>query len=162
MDERKDIFDKLMGLPVLRKAKPFYSRHREVLLYLFFGGLAFLVNIGTFWLFHDVVRLHELVANVISWIITVLLAFFTNRVWVFAADSRTADAFWRQMAAFFVGRALTLAVEELMLFLFVTRLELPGTPVKLPVQILVIVLNYFLSKYWIFKSEPAQFTAERK
>ena len=37
MDTRKpDIFDRLMHLPVLNIFEPFYKKHKEMLLYLFF------------------------------------------------------------------------------------------------------------------------------
>ena len=36
--KREDIFDRIMGLPGLRILRPWYSKHKEVLLYLFFGG----------------------------------------------------------------------------------------------------------------------------
>lgn len=41
VEEKKDIFDKLMHLPVLNIFEPFYKKHKEVLMYLFFGGLTF-------------------------------------------------------------------------------------------------------------------------
>ena len=48
---REDIFDRIMGLPGLRILKPWYSKHKEILLYLFFGGLAVFLNLGLFILF---------------------------------------------------------------------------------------------------------------
>lgn len=52
MMAQEDIFDKIMHLPGLRKTERFYKKNKEVLLYLFFGGLAFLVSIGTYVLFN--------------------------------------------------------------------------------------------------------------
>ena len=40
--EKKDIFDKIMSLPVLNIFEPFYKKYKEGLLYLFFGGLVYL------------------------------------------------------------------------------------------------------------------------
>ena len=49
MPERKpDIFDRLMHLPGLRVFEPFYRKHKEVLMYLLFGGLAFFLNMCNF------------------------------------------------------------------------------------------------------------------
>ena len=51
VEEKKDIFDKLMHLPVLNIFEPFYKKHKEVLMYLFFGGLTFFLNIALYaWL----------------------------------------------------------------------------------------------------------------
>ena len=51
MEEKKDIFDRLMHLPVLNIFEPFYKKHKEVLMYLFFGGITFFLNIALYaWL----------------------------------------------------------------------------------------------------------------
>ena len=50
-ERKKDIFDKIMHLRGIRMLEPFYIRHKEVLLYLFFGGLAFFLNI--FFVYSD-------------------------------------------------------------------------------------------------------------
>ena len=59
--------------------------------------------------------------------------------------------FWAQMASFFGGRLLTLGVEELMLFGFIEQLHWSSIPVKLVAQIVVIVSNYVISKFFVFK-----------
>ena len=46
MEEKRDIFDRLMHLPVLNIFEPFYKKHKEVLMYLFFGGITFFLNIA--------------------------------------------------------------------------------------------------------------------
>lgn len=72
MPEREpDLFDRLMHLPGLRVFEPFYKKHKEVLMYLLFGGLAFFLNMFLFWLFTGPAAMNELVANVICWIICV-------------------------------------------------------------------------------------------
>ena len=53
MDTRKpDIFDRLMHLPVLNIFEPFYKKHKEMLLYLFFGGLTFVISVITYAFFN--------------------------------------------------------------------------------------------------------------
>ena len=84
----KDIFDRIMELPVIRIFNPIYTRYKEMLLYLFFGGLSFLVSIGTYALFNVNFGINELVANIFSWLITVMFAFLTNRVWGFNSPTK--------------------------------------------------------------------------
>ena len=152
-DDKKDVFDKLMHLYPLNLIEDFYKRNKEVLLYLFFGGLAFVVSMVTFALFNMAMRINELTANVLSWFITVLFAFCTNRVWVFQAPTESAAKFMEQMGAFYAGRVITLLVEEAILFVFITRLGCSSMGVKFVAQIIVIVLNYFLSKLLVFKKK---------
>lgn len=120
---------------------------------MFFGGLAFLVSVGTYSTFNVLAGLHELVANVFSWLITVLFAFVTNRVWVFKAGTTSVKACLTQMCIFYAGRVLTLAVEETILFIFITRLCFPSVPVKIAAQIIVILLNYVISKRLVFHTD---------
>ena len=151
---KDDIFDRLMRLPLLRVFEPFYKKHKEVLLYLLFGGLTTVVSIVVFALFFGL-GLNELIANVISWILAVLFAYVTNRTWVFADKADTRAGILREIAAFFGGRLATLLVEEAILAVFITWLRLPALPVKIAAQIVVIVLNYFISKLFIFKKKNA-------
>ena len=147
---KEDIFDKLMRLPVLRIFEPFYKKHKEVLLYLLFGGLTTLVSIASFALFFAL-GLNELIANALSWILAVLFAYVTNRIWVFSSNAETKGAIAREMAAFFGGRLATFLVEEAILAVFITWLGLPAIWVKVVAQIVVIVLNYVISKFFVFK-----------
>ena len=48
MEEKKDIFDRIMALPGLRALEPFYKKYKEILLYLFFGALTTVVSIGSY------------------------------------------------------------------------------------------------------------------
>lgn len=151
MGEKKDIFDKLFELPILRFFNPFYKKNKEVLLYLFFGGLTFIVSIGTYAFFNISLGINELIANVMSWILAVMFAFLTNRIWVFQAPTNTIAEFFKQMCSFFGGRLVTLVVEEIILLVFITILGFASMPVKVIAQIIVIVLNYVISKFFIFK-----------
>lgn len=150
-NSQKDIFDRLMGLPGLRIFEPFYAKYKEMLLYLFFGGLAFVVSVATYSLFNLVLHMNELIANIFSWIITVLFAFFTNRVWVFQSPTEGAGAFFRQMISFYSGRVITLLIEEAILFVFITLLSFSSLGVKIAAQVVVIILNYVISKLIIFR-----------
>ena len=149
--ENDDIFDKIMQLPLLRVFNPFYKKYKEVLLYLFFGFSTFVITVITFGLFDIYMGINELVANVLSWIIAVTFAFLTNRVWVFNSPTKGVKEYTRQMASFYAGRLLTLAIEEGTILIFVTWLAFDSMPVKIIAQIVVIVLNYIISKLVIFK-----------
>ena len=130
-----------------------FQKYKEIILYCFFGFCTFLVSMATYALCYRVLGMNVLVANVISWIFAVLFAFFTNRKWVFNGDS-DGGGLLRQMASFFGGRLFTLGVEELILAVFVSWLKFDGVVVKVVAQVVVIVLNYFISKFWVFK-KPA-------
>ena len=153
MEKKEDIFDRMMHLPGLRILEPFYRKNKEVLMYLFFGGATFLLNMILYALLTDKAGMNALIANVFCWIICVCFQFFTNRTWVFDGKTETVKGFWMQMASFFGGRLFTLVVEEILLAVFITWLEFPSLPVKFMAQVVVIVLNYVISKWIVFKKK---------
>lgn len=140
-----------MHLPLLRIFEPFYRKHKEVLMYLLFGGIAFSLNIFLFLVIDAFLPIGELVNNIICWVVCVLFQFFTNRTWVFDGHVENGEAFFKQMGSFFGGRIFTLVVEEVILAVFITWLAFPTTPVKLAAQVIVIVSNYFISKLLVFR-----------
>ncbi len=148
-----DIFDKIMELPVLRAFKPFYQKHKEILLYLFFGGVSVILNLGLYFLFNQVMDINELIANVICWVICVLFQFFTNRTWVFESGNNNKSSFIKQLLSFFGGRVFTLLIEELILGIFITALGFNSLVIKVVAQIITIILNYIISKLFVFKTK---------
>ncbi len=153
--KKKDIFDKIMSLPILRLLYPFYYKHKAVLLYLFFGFVTTVISWVSFWVCDELLNMHELVANLISWFLAVLVAFITNRIWVF--DSPT-NSFWglaKQVVLFYMSRVATFLLESAMILVFVTMLKFPSMPVKIIASVFVVVLNYFFSKIVVFRKRKS-------
>jgi putative flippase GtrA len=57
------------------------------------------------------------------------------------------------MATFASGRLVTLAIEELILLVFITILHFNSIVVKIVAQVVVIVLNYVISKLVVFRKK---------
>ena len=150
-EKRPDIFDRLMRLPLLRLFEPFYKKHKEGLLYLFFGGVTTLVSFLVFWIFDAPLGLDPLLANLISWIVAVAVAYITNRTWVFADHASGARAILLEIVGFYASRVATFLLEEAILLVFVTWLDLPSMPVKIAASVLVVLLNYVFSKIFVFR-----------
>ena len=151
MSRLQTYLDSLRRVKGLGKALDLLKEHREVILYLIFGGLTTLVSIASFWLGHDALGLNEHVSNVISWILAVTFAFLTNRRWVWPQERMPLGALLRQAASFYAGRLFTLIVEEVILYVFVTRLQWDSLIVKAVAQVIVIALNYIISKLIVFR-----------
>lgn len=149
MKREKDIFDKIMHLPILNILEPIYVKNKEILLYLFFGGCTSVISIVVYGILNITFDINELIANFISWIIAVLFAFFTNRRWVFETDN--GQNIWKQLLSFTSGRVVTLIVGEVIIFIFVSCMEFPSLLIAFLAQVVVIVLNYIFSKWITFK-----------
>lgn len=148
---KKDIFDRTMELPILRILNPFYKKNKEILLYIFFGGLTFIVSIASYAFFNIQIGWNALVANIGSWILSVAFAYVTNRIWVFDSNASTVAGFMKEITSFVGGRVATLMIEELILFILITNLGMNSMLIKVIAQIIVIVLNYVISKLIVFK-----------
>lgn len=139
----------------MQKLHGLFSKYREVILYIFFGGLTTVVSIGSFVLFDTVLGIHELVANVLSWFLAVGFAYLTNRKWVFDSQAK-GNAVWAEVVGFYGGRLLTLGMEEGILLAFATLLGFNSTAVKLVAQVAVLIGNYIISKFLIFRKKAAE------
>ena len=153
MTNKPDLFDQIASLPPTRFFRPLYRKHREALLYLFFGGLTTLLSILLFWFFTEPLKINALVANAIGWILCVLFAYLTNRTWVFTDKARDARGIFREVCYFFAGRIGTLLLEEAVLWVGIDLLGIGSMLVKVFAQVLVIVGNYYISKWFIFTSK---------
>lgn len=129
------------------------NRYTEIILYLLFGGMTVLISVISFGFFYNIFNLTELVANAISWCIAVVFAFITNQKWVFKANTKEMNILKMQIIAFFAGRLFTFALEEVILFIFITQYKWDGIFVKSIAQIMVIMINYVVSKVWVFKKK---------
>ena len=150
MGTEKDIFDKTMELPILRILNSFYKKNKELLLYLFFGGLTFLVSISSYAVFNIRIGWNA-TANIASWILAVAFAYVTNRTWVFESSTDRGSNLIKEIIGFVGGRIATLVFEELILFIFITGLGMNSILVKIVAQVIVIALNYVISKLVVFK-----------
>ena len=129
-EEKKDIFDRIMSLPVLNIFEPFYKKYKEALMYLFFGGLTFFLSIFLFWFMGEgVMHLNPVVNNTIDWVICVAFQFFTNRTWVFDGKVDTKKDFIKQAGSFTAGRLFSPIVSDVLNFILVSLIQFPGMPV---------------------------------
>ncbi len=123
----------------------------EMILYIVFGVCTTIINILVCGLCYDVLHWNVLVANTIAWIFAVIFAFITNKLYVFKSKSFEKKLFWREFVTFMVARLLSLGIDSLGMWLLV---EVYGGNVwiaKVLMNVIVIIINYVLSKLVIFK-----------
>uniref|UniRef100_UPI00403F36CE GtrA family protein n=1 Tax=Candidatus Enterococcus willemsii TaxID=1857215 RepID=UPI00403F36CE len=123
----------------------------EVFTYLFFGGLTTLVNIAVHFLCLDLFRWHYIVATIVSWTVSVLFAFVTNKIWVFQSKSTSIMAWWSEFARFIFYRLLSLAMDVGCMYLLIEVFAMSNLFAKIFTQILVVLANYIFSKFLIFQ-----------
>lgn len=125
---------------------------REVIMYIIFGVLTTLVNLIISFVLVGTFKIDGSIASAIGIISSILFAYFTNRKWVFNSQAKgfkeRLNEFWK----FIAGRLVTMIIEQGGVMILYGALNMPFTPVKLSLTIIVIVLNYIFSKFFAFKT----------
>ena len=141
----------------MKKIWDIYQKHREVISYLFWGGVAFVLSMVLFWVFNSKLGMGEVMANTIDWIIVVIFAFFTNKLFVFRSKAGSPAGLGKEFVSFILARLFTLFLEDAIIWLGCNKLgfnsELGSLVVKLIGQFVVIVTNYILSKLIVFRNK---------
>ena len=128
-----------------------YKKYEDVILYLFFGGCTFLVCMISYYICATPLGMNYMVANIISWIIAVIFAYITNRIFVFKSKVTGFMAILKELWMFIACRLSTGVMEIVIMFVGVSLLHINDLFVKAVAQVLVILSNYVLSKLLIFK-----------
>jgi putative flippase GtrA len=142
-----------------------YKKYKEIFWYLVFGVLTTVVSfvfyyglnaifgehtlvckIRFYWISFDIE--FYLVSQIISWIFAVLFAYVTNRKYVFSDKSAHI---LKECGAFYVSRISTGIAETVIMYVFVSGLGFDDKIIKIVATVVVICLNYALSKFFVFK-----------
>ena len=124
---------------------------KEVIFYGIFGILTTAVNIGSFYLLTTYLHLEENISNLLAICLAVIFAYFTNRKLVFHSE---ADEFGEKVVEFckfILGRLFTMAFEYIGCSLLFKYAPMPPIVSKCIITIIVIILNFFISKFFAFK-----------
>ena len=127
-----------------------YKKYKEIINYLIFGGLTTLISIITYALFAKVFHIGYLISNVLSWVLAVLFAYITNKIFVFESKSKKNI---KEITSFFFFRVVSLIMEMIILYVFVDMLHIDDLVTKIIAQVIVIVSNYVFSKVFVFKKD---------
>lgn len=135
--------------------KKIYTKYKEIINYIIVGGLTTCVSLLTYYLLtftilNPNISIELQIATIISWITSVLFAFFTNKKYVFESKNKFN---FKEITSFVLSRLSTLLIEMLLMYLFVTVCKYNDKIMKIVVQIIIIILNYLLSKFLVFKKK---------
>ena len=123
---------------------------KEVILYAVFGVFTTVVNIGSFAIMTKIIKMNENVANIIAILLAVLFAYVTNKDMVFHSKANGFGEKLKEFFKFMLGRAFTMVVEFVGCFLLF-KLPIPEIISKCVMTVIVIILNFFISKFFAFK-----------
>lgn len=140
----------------MKKILNLYKKYEEIINYLIVGVLTTIVSLGIKWgllftILDAKIAFQLQIAVIISWIGAVTFAYIANRIFVFKSKSKNI---LKEIASFFGARLLTLAMEMIIMWFFVSILKLNSDTWVLIwtiiTQILITFFNYVFSKLFVF------------
>lgn len=126
--------------------------YKDIIFYIIFGVLTTVVNLGSFFVLNSLLKVEKNTANFIAILLAVIFAYITNKDLVFHSEADSFKEKIIEFCKFMLGRAFTMVVEfvgGLILF----ELPIPNIITKMGLTIIVIILNFFISKFFAFKSK---------
>lgn len=138
---------------MIEQIKNLYIKYKEIINYLIFGVLTTIVNFVVYFIFARVIGLEEILSNTIAWILSVLFAYITNKIYVFDSKNTSVIQIIKEVTSF-VGCRILSGVIDVVLFAFLVKtLNMNDLIVKFINQVIVTVMNYVFSKLIIFKKD---------
>lgn len=157
-EKKPDIFDRIMSTGFLKRFEPLYKQYKEPLMYLFFGVLTTLVNFVTAAIVKSLLSGAGVgngwvtrISTFIAWVAGVAFAYVTNRIWVFDSKAKGAKDISLEALSFTGGRLFTYFVEAVMMEVGNVRLGFNYWATKITANVVVVILNYIISKLIVFR-----------
>lgn len=94
-------------------------------------------------------------ATAVGWTASVIFAFWANKKYVFRSLDWSKAVLKKEFPEFITARLLSLGFDAAFVALTVRLAGMNDLIAKLISNLIVIVLNYFASKFWIFKKKDS-------
>lgn len=125
---------------------------KEVVSYLIFGILTTLVNIISYGVMTKLLNFDYKLATTYAWILSVLFAFITNKLYVFNSRNTKIFILIKEAISFLFFRLLSYFVDIGMMIFLVELIQMEDFVSKIIANVIVVIINYFASRYIVFKS----------
>ena len=136
------------------KIKILIVKYWQVIAYLIFGGLTTLINLLLFnYLYTWKLMTGYQMATFVAWLVSVIFAYVTNKLYVFHAHSPTKKQMIGEIFSFFFWRILSLLIDFLILKIGIGIMNANAFWVKIVDNVIVVIANYLFSKVFIFKNK---------
>lgn len=146
----------------------FYKDHIEGMRYLICGGLSTVVNIvsyaiAAYAIFGGIqdASLRVTISDTFAFVIALIFAYWVNKTIVFNSKCENIKALVKEITSFTTCRLVTQAISLGMMNLAVI-ISMNDVVMKIIANIVVIILNFILSKLIIFKKDKKTEVAVEK
>lgn len=131
--------------------KEFCRKYKLFIVYNLFGFTATILESFLYWLFYRRMGIGNVPSTIISWVFTVIYAFFTNKIFVYKSKNWRFSGVIAEFCSFFGFRAVTGVYNILHMWISVDLLHLWPVTMKVISALIVGLMNYFAGKSVVFK-----------
>lgn len=131
--------------------KTIVNKYKMLISYGIFGVLTTIINIVIYSVCFKTFHFSNSVSNIIAWIIAVLFAFITNKLYVFERKTLNKKILTSEFTKFIEARLATGFFDFAVMYVGVDLMNSSAIALKVISNVIVIILNYILSKLVVFK-----------
>lgn len=134
------------------KIKHLYLKNYELFSYIIFGGMTTIVNLFLFFTLNSLLGINYLIANIISIVFSILFAYVVNKKYVFRMKNNSIKKTIKEIFLFFIFRSASLIIDMGTMWLLVETLLFNANIAKLFTEVLIVIINFIVSKFIVFKN----------
>ena len=138
---------------MIKLIKELFNKYKEIIMYAIMGILTTIINIIAFTICEKTFGITALISNIIAWVVAVIFAYITNKLFVFESKSFKKEVLIKEIISFTSARIFSLLLEEVIIYIMIDLMNINSLIVKVFSNVVVIVINYILSKLIIFKKK---------
>ena len=117
--------------------------------YIFVGGIAFLVDIGSLYVFTDFFGIFYLISAAVAFIMGLITNYMLSICWVF--NRRTLDNKTIEFSVFAMIGIIGLVLNELLIWFFTAEMNFFYLISKILAAIIILFWNFFARKLTLFR-----------
>lgn len=118
--------------------------------YIVAGGITFATDYGIFLVSFYAIGVSAVIANSISFTVSLIVNFSLNKLWVFSGDHKKRKEY--QFALFFTLAVFNLLFTNTGIFLL-TKINIPAYIAKLALIAVTTLWNYIIYRHLIFRNK---------
>ena len=142
---------------LISKCLELYKKYKEIVNYIICGGIATVINIGVFAILNWILGENlYLFSNIIAIIASVLFQYFSNKFFVFERKKLGKKETFIEFGKFISARAVTAILDMVIMWIGVSLLNFNEIIMKIITNVIVIILNYVFSKFFVFKKDKKE------
>ncbi|MBO9131015.1 GtrA family protein [Bacillus sp. 165] len=128
-------------------------KKKEIISYLVFGGLTTVINIVVYVILTKLLNVDYRIATTVAWVLAVVFAFITNKLYVFNSKETDKKSLIMEFSSFVFFRIVSYGLDFASMIILVSGLKINDVFAKIAANVVVVIFNYFASKYVIFKTK---------